>query len=113
MALTFLTKERYIVLMNTPKLSDREMFIYLIVSLIKDPTVAALDIARRTVILDEMRKKFCPGLTDRDWSLIADAVDNMQPKVTHELIGMMNKSDWGKLHAAILDRFTKNTGGFR
>lgn len=95
-------------------LTPRETFVYLIVALIKDPTVAALGIDRRTVILDEMRKKFCPEVTDVDWSTIADDIDKrLQPQMSSALRGMMKGTDWHKLHVSILERFTKNTGGFR
>ena len=88
-------------------MTHREIFVYLIVALIKDPTIAALGVDRRTVILDELRKKLCPSVTDDDWSWIAREIDSNKEELDKLLKSMMNEKDFTTLYSNIMERFEK------
>ena len=88
-------------------MTHREIFVYLLVSLIKDPTIQALGVDKRTVILNEMRKKMCPTVTDDDLGWIAKEIDSNNPEVQKLLFSLIDKKDFAKLYVSIMDRFTK------
>ena len=91
-------------------MTPREIFIYLIVSLIKDPTINVLDKDRKTGILELMRKEFCPEVTDQDWAEISKDIDhNIQPNLTKALFKCVKRDDLLKINEAVLARW-KNQG---
>lgn len=87
------------------KMTPREIFVYLMVSLIKDPTMQALGIDKRTVILDELRKEFCPTVDDNDWASLAREIDTNQVEVTKSLVKLVKLEDYHLMFANVIERF--------
>ena len=95
-------------------MTPREIFIYLIVSLIKDPTIQVLDKDRKTAILELMRQKFCPQVTDEDWAVISKEIDHdIQPSLTKELFKCVKREDLLKINDAVIQRWNKQGRGQR
>ena len=97
----------YFQIPNKYKMTHREIFVYLIVALAKDPNIAVLGVDRRTVILDELRKKICPSVTDDDWSWIAREIDSNNEELGKLLKSMMTGKDFTTLYTNIMERFEK------
>lgn len=89
-------------------LSPREIFIYLIVALTKDETIAVLDKDRKTAILEIMRSEFCPQVTDEDWAVISQDIDHqLQPELTKKLFSCIQRGDLLKINDLVLQRWQK------
>lgn len=87
------------------KMTPREIFVYLMVSLIKDPVMQALGSDKRTVILDELRKEFCPTVDDNDWASLAREIEKNQVEVTKSLMKLVKLEDYHLMFATIIERF--------
>lgn len=89
------------------KMKPREIFIYLMMSIMKDQTLMALDQTRRTAILDLLRKEYCPSVTDDDWASLAREVEFNKPEIDKSLRQLMKRDDLVKIYAQVQERFSK------
>jgi len=87
------------------KMTPREIFLYIVVSMIKDPAMQSLGSDKRTVILDELRKEFCPSVDDNDWASLAREIEKNQPEVAKSLIKLVKLEDYHLVYARIIERF--------
>jgi hypothetical protein len=77
------------------------------ISITKDPAMQALGTDKRTVILDELRKEFCPKVDDNDWASIAREIDKNQPELAKSLVKLVKLEDYGTIYEKIIQRFNK------
>lgn len=76
-------------------------------SIMKDQTLMALDITRRTAILEELRKEYCPSVTDDDWLSIAREVEFNKDILFQDFRKLMTRDDLVKVYANVQERWSK------
>lgn len=86
-------------------MTDREKFVYLAMCLMFSPVAMSLDVGRRTAILEELRKEYCPGLTDNDWLGITLSIDKGHKEVQQSLLKLMKRDDLMKIYFQVQDRW--------
>lgn len=89
--------------------TDREIFIYIMTCVMKDPTMQSLDIDSRTGILEILRTKFCPGVNDQDWNQIQQGLDKRNLDITMTMISSLKRKDLRVINTNVMDRFRKQT----
>lgn len=88
-------------------MTPREIFIYIMLSIIKDPTLSALDITRRTAILEILRRDYCPSVTDDDWASIQREIDKNQPILFEDFKKLISRDDMVLIYTQVVERFKK------
>lgn len=74
-------------------------------SIMKDQTLMALDITRRTAILEILRQEYCPSVTDDDWLSMAREVEFNREVLSQDLRKMMSRDDLVKIYANVQERW--------
>ena len=76
-------------------------------SILNNPTLMALDMTRRTAILEELRKEYCPSVTDDDWLSLAREIEFNRETLTKDMIGMMKRDDLHIIFTQVQERWGK------
>lgn len=89
------------------KMTPREIFIYIMMAMLQDPAMAALDMTRRTAILEILRKEFCPSVTDDDWASLAREIEQNRPVVIASCMKEMKNNELLSIYENVQERFRK------
>lgn len=90
-------------------ITDREIFIYIMVCMMKDETMQALDRDSRTGILEILRTKFCNSVNDQDWHQIQQGLDRHNLDITATMISSLKRKDLRAINENVMNRFRKQT----
>jgi DNA-directed RNA polymerase subunit M/transcription elongation factor TFIIS len=91
---------------NTPKMSDREKFVYIFTSLTLNPVVMSLSQKRKDEVLAKLKDKFCPTLTLADWYVLFHECEKMRSDLVNAVSDILTVEEMLNIHAD----FTKLVG---
>lgn len=88
-------------------MTPREIFLYLMMSIMKDELMMALDMTRRTAVLELLRKEYCPSVTDDDWLSLAMEVEKNREDVVNSCRKLMSNDELHLIYVKLQERWSK------